>query len=337
MAMTQIQFLIIGAEKAGTTSLFEYLRRHPEIHLPAEKEFSFFSLDRSFDRGWDWYLETVLNKASPDDICGEASVSYMVGTPHRQVFRHEHIAPNIDPQAGPIEDVIPERIRCFLPDVKLICVLRDPVERAYSQYRMAMLNDLESRPFDDVVAHLLEPAALENARMVRTLTNGYIANGEYGRILASYFRIFSRDQIMVIFSNELAAQTSQTVARVSDFLGASIRVLPDNVETRYRTGAVQQRFRALDLYAWQGRLGRVRPARTFWHMLPTQIRSKIARDVGIASYRISLWNRQREQTKEDISALTRQRLIDHFYSDTDALNKLIGTDTPWWIQWTCSH
>jgi Sulfotransferase domain len=334
--MTEIRFLVIGAEKGGTTSLFEYLRRHPEIHMPAEKELSYFSLDRNFNRGWSWYLDTALRNAPKDAVCGEASVGYMMGTPFRQLAEDEHIEMNASKEMEPLENVIPERIKDSLPDVRLLCVLRDPVERAYSHYRMARLNNAESRPFDEVVEHLLEPDALDQSRTVRTLTNGYIANGEYARILLGYFRIFQPEQIMTIFSDDLANRATETVAQAFEFVGVSPQFIPDNIDAKYRAGAVKQRSAIFDLYAWQTNLGKIRQARALWHLLPDRVRYFISTKVNIASYRLALWNRQQSSAEEPVSAATRERLIRHFQPDGEALTDLIKTEPPWLSRWSSS-
>jgi hypothetical protein len=331
--VTALQFLVIGAEKAGTTSLFEYLRRHPEIHMPAEKELSFFSLERNFNRGWDWYIETALRNSASSAVCGEASVGYMMGTPFRQLTENEHIEPDLSNVMSPLERVIPERIKNFLPDIKLLCVLRDPIDRAYSHYRMARLNNVESRSFDEAVELLLSPTSLEDSRTLRTQTNGYIANGEYARILAGYFGVFRPDQIMVVFSDDLANEAAATVARVFDFVGVSSQFIPDNIGARYRAGAEKQRLSALDLYAWQRTLGSVRAARSLWRLLPQNARFRVSNAVNVASYRMALWNRRNTRAGDSMNTATRQMLAAHFNADSQRLGNMIGADVPWLNHW----
>jgi len=84
-AKRQVGFLIVGAQKAGTTSLFEYVRRHPDVHMPPAKEIGFFSSDHNYARGWEWYSSIMFGDAPRDARCGEASVGYMGGTPDRRV------------------------------------------------------------------------------------------------------------------------------------------------------------------------------------------------------------------------------------------------------------
>ena len=140
VAAPRVGFLIIGAAKSGTTSLFEYMRPHPQIHMPAEKEIHFFNVDRSYLRGTEWYLATVLQGAPAGSICGEATPDYMNGAPYRGDVTGGDALGGETGSGEEVEEVIPRRIKSALPDVKLICVLRDPVARARSCHRMRSLN-----------------------------------------------------------------------------------------------------------------------------------------------------------------------------------------------------
>ena len=105
-------FIIIGAAKSGTTSLYKYLCRHPQIFMCTPKEPDFFSIDANYFKGIDWYY-SLFNEASPTQVCGEASTTYSRW--------HQH------PKAA-------ERIYQSLGQVKLIYIMRHPVDRAYSFY-----------------------------------------------------------------------------------------------------------------------------------------------------------------------------------------------------------
>jgi hypothetical protein len=333
-----VDFLIIGAQKAGTTSLFEYIRRHPQIHMPAEKEISFFS--RDYDRGWDWYAAIVLRNAPRGAVCGEASIGYMGGTPYADITRNEqgYRPRELDDhlEDGRLEAVIPERIRETIPEVKLICVLRDPVARAYSHYQMATLEGTESRTFDDAIDSLLARDALINARVVPTNTNGYIVNGEYHRVLGAFLDIFPREQLLPILSSELSTDTASTLARVFDFVGASTDFVPDNLNARYRTAATRRRIPGFDLYDWQLAVAKLRPLRALWHSLPVSLRLKIDQGYRVAGYRVTVWNALRGKTTQDMPVQARARLIEHFRPDSQALSRLLDLEIPWLEDWQTS-
>lgn len=330
--VASVDFLIIGAQKAGTTSLFEYMRRHPEIHMPPEKEIAFFDSDQAYMRGFDWYRERVTRNALPGAVCGAASVGYMTGTPHRDIPLKQWNAAQLR-QDEEIEEIIPLRIRAALPHVRLLSVLRDPVERAFSQYRMAVLDGLESQSFDVAISRLLEPAAMLHSRAVATGHNGYVARGEYGRILAGFLGAFPREQLMVIFPSELSHAAQDTLPAIFDFVGVKSDFVPDNRDKRYREAAVQQRIPGLNLNLWQTRLARVPPAQTLWHRMPLTWRGAISRSASLAGYRVELWNAQRDRDGDQMSSSVRKELIAHFLADSEALSALLRLDVPWLAEW----
>jgi hypothetical protein len=328
--MPNIGFLVIGAPKAGTTSLFEYMRLHPQIHMPAEKEVYFFNIDRNYRRGLDWYLETVLRQAPPDAICGEATTEYMSGVPYVE-DEGDPVTRSTDTKA--LEEVIPRRIKEALPDVKLICVLRDPVKRTYSHYRMMALSRVDSRSFEEAVDELIDPASLEHARVSRTRMNGYIVAGEYARLLDGFLRVFPRERLKVIFSDELAQRPAETVSELFEFIGVADDFVPENVHTRYRAAAVKQRIPGLNLVTWQMNLAHVRPARTLWHALPGRLRKAADSAYNVTNYRIEMWNAWRGSAGDDIPPSVREKLIAHFRPDSEALGEMLGRDIPWLAAW----
>jgi hypothetical protein len=330
--MPSIDFLIIGAQKAGTTSLFEYMRRHPQIHMPPEKEVSFFT--NMYERGMDWYMGAVLRGAPSDAICGEASIAYMVGTPFADVARNDlGFCPPAQVCDTPLENIVPERIRACLPNVKLICVLRDPVARAYSHYQMAVLNRVESRTFDHAIRDSLSSDALRHARIAPTSTNGYIVNGEYCRILQGFVEVFPREQLLPICSDELSDDPASALVRVFSFIDANPDVMPDNLHVKYRTAATEQRVPHLDLYAWQTAVARSRLLRDLWYRLPDQLRARIDRGYSVAGYRTTMWNAKRYARPQQMSGDTRAALVDHFLPDSQGLTQLLGVDLPWLAEW----
>lgn len=102
-------FLIVGAARAGTTSLYYYLKQHPDVFMSPKKEIDFFDVDKNFEKGLDWY-ERYFEGYTGQKAIGEASPLYMY------------------------LEKVPKRIAKVIPDVKLIFILRNPVDRAYSHY-----------------------------------------------------------------------------------------------------------------------------------------------------------------------------------------------------------
>ena len=332
--MSNIRFLIIGAQKSGTTSLFEYLRCHPGIHMPPEKEIGFFHVARCYRRGWESYLAAVTHGAARDAVCGEASVGYMSGTPFGDIVENEHWSASVSLRcSGQLEEIVPRRIKKLLPEVRLICVLRDPVTRAYSHYRMEVLDKVESRSFEAAIDQALEPKAMAHARMAPTRRNSYVVNGEYGRILGGFLRVFPSEQLLVVTSDELSERPSETLAGVFEFIDVAGDFVPANLSTRYREAAVEQRITGLNLYDWQIKLARVPVARAIWRALPDSACRRVDRTYNAASYNIVMWNARRGVGSGDVPPLVRERLIAHFRPDSEALGDMLERDMPWLKTW----
>lgn len=198
-------FLILGAQKAGTTALYAYLRWHPQITGPSFKEVSFF--DRHYARGERWYRAHMPVRRS--GIVGEASPSYL-----------------FHPSA-------PERVARMLPGARLIALLRNPVDRAFSHYQHEVALGREELPFEDALAREDERMVGEVERMLRDpayfsyawWNYTYAARGRYAEQLERWFGSFPSEQLLVLLTDELAADTGATYERVLEFLGVDARGL----------------------------------------------------------------------------------------------------------------
>jgi sulfotransferase family protein len=203
-------FLILGAQKAGTTALYAYLRWHPEITGPSFKEVSFF--DRHYTRGETWYR------------------AHLPATPRQWVARQRHGRWPAVGEASPsylFHPLAPERVAALLPDARLIAVLRDPVDRAFSHYQHEVALGREPLPFEDALAAEEERMRGEVQRMTSDPSyfseawwnHTYVARGRYGEQLRRWFASFPPEQILVLFSDDLLQQPADTYARVLAFLG----------------------------------------------------------------------------------------------------------------------
>lgn len=187
-------FLVIGAMKAGTTSLWQYLRGHPDVFMPEQKEIQFFS-EHEWWRGLDWY-EQLFDPAGTASAIGEASPSYT---------RYPHSAEAAD------------RIAKVLPDAKLLYVIRQPVDRIVSQYRHETSLGTEDRAIDDAV--------LDESR--------YVSTSRYAMQAERYLENFRRDQLMVVTSEALQRERAATMAKVFRFLGVDDQVSPRSLDAQY--------------------------------------------------------------------------------------------------------
>jgi hypothetical protein len=198
--VTAPDFVIIGTQRGGTTSLHAYLSAHPQVITPATKELHF--LTDLHGRGLDWYLGQFPEELPPDVITGEA-------TPYAL-----------------FHPLAPRRLLEIAPAVKSIVLLRNPVDRAYSHFLLERSRGEETLDFAAALDAELERLDGEEARLSQDPTYSsdphkhasYKARGEYARQLERWFGIFPREQILVIRSEDLYERTAEAFARVADFL-----------------------------------------------------------------------------------------------------------------------
>lgn len=173
--------LVIGAMKGGTTSLWEYLRQHPQIHMSPTKEIHFFDRDDRWVRGRSWYEPHFSAATDAHDVVGEATPAYTRFPLHRHV---------------------PERAASLVPDAKLVYVLREPIARIRSHYLHHRGLGLETLPFAQaVVEH-----------------STYVDTSRYAMQIDQWLRYFPREQLLVITSEQLRAQHAETMRQVYGFL-----------------------------------------------------------------------------------------------------------------------
>ena len=199
-------FIIVGAMKCGTTTLFRHLGKHPAIGLSQDKETDFFLAEQNFARGFEWYREQFRPGAR---LYGEASPNYS----------------KCNEFPG-----VPERIRRHLPDVRLIYMVRDPVERFVSQYLHHMNSGEITVP----------PERILNTRVGRH----YLDSSRYCRQLSAYLAHFPREQILVLCLDELRRDPAAIVRRTFEFLGVDPGVKVDGLEEAHNSGADLRRMPA---------------------------------------------------------------------------------------------
>lgn len=186
-------FLVIGAMKGGTTSLFHYLGAHPEVATPTYKAPEFFVEEANWHRGTDWYRRQFRSTGPGVLAVGEASNAYTKFPRYRGV---------------------PARIAATLPDVRLVYVVRDPVARTRSHYQTRVAEGVEKQPFGEAV--LSNPIYLDYSR--------------YAMQIEQYLEHFPREQLLVVTSEELRGRRAETVAKVYEFIGVDPGFAPDELE-----------------------------------------------------------------------------------------------------------
>ncbi|HEX4491506.1 MAG TPA: sulfotransferase [Acidimicrobiia bacterium] len=294
-----LDFVVIGAQKGGTTTLFEHLRQHPRLCLPADKEAPFFNRPELYSKGAEHLFTTYFPQPLPE--------GRLLGT--------------VTPQYMCIRGCA-QRVADAFPAARLVAILRDPVERAYSHYRMAARRDQDTRSFDDAIAEMLSsPEALEAGRASTRLGETYVAWSEYGRMLGDYLERFDREQLLVTYTSDLESEPAAVLGKIYEFLGVSV-VLPDGLGERFHVGGSQRRFPNV-----QRRLRRS-PVGWLWKRMPQGTRSRLF-------IRFDHWNVRRDEPAAEgdeggrWSAETEARLRAHFAADEAALADRFALELPW--------
>jgi hypothetical protein len=200
-------FIVIGAQRSGTTSLFEYLIQHPQIVTPLYKEVRYFT-----DRYW------------------LGPLYYRACFPTRwEMNRMRQSGPALTFDATPnymFDPVAQERIKRKLPNVKLVAILRDPIDRAISQYRFSVQSNREPLPFEQAIA--AEPERLKrlpgesdaqyyNRKAIRVYS--YTTRGHYASQLKNVIKLFGRERLHVMCFESLIEDPQTHFTALLRFLG----------------------------------------------------------------------------------------------------------------------
>lgn len=184
-------FIGVGVQKCATTWLHRILEEHPDIGVPSCKEIDFFS--RHYDHGYAWYERWF--EGCRQTAVGEVSPSYF----------HE--------------PAVPERVGRFVPDVKIVAIFRDPVERALSNHRHEVR-----------VGHLTGPDLSLEAGLENNPT--YVDQGRYATHLQRWFDSFPQSRILTLLTDDIREDPAAVAARTYEFLGVDPTHRPRSLERR---------------------------------------------------------------------------------------------------------
>lgn len=290
--MTVPNFIIIGAGKSGTTSLHEYLKQHPQVYMSPLKEPNFFAYDgKAANSRWatnypvkDIEAYLALFRGVTDEIAiGEASPTYL------------------------FSPVAPERIRQYLPAVRLLAILRHPVERAYAAFQMRLRNGRE--PLGDFAAAVR--AEREGRRDELPLPFRYVNAGMYHGFLKRYYDRFDQRQIRVYLFDDLRADPNGMLRDIFRFLGADDTFAPDT-SIQYNVGRGVPRYRRLNMgLSW-----------AIWRLEP--LRLGLGRPLKAMKQRNLV-------EPPPLAPVLRQELIELYRDDILKLQDLIQRDLSAWL------
>jgi hypothetical protein len=283
-------FICVGAGKAGTTWLWEVLRRHPDVFLPDVKEIHYFNdiayegsdvRNPNFRRPVQWYLR-FFAPARPGQVCGEISPSYLWSA------------------------TAPDAIHAFHPDMRILVMLRDPVDRLFSSYL-----------FGQQKGEIGRISFEEALRTVDYLLARAPCSGAIGR----YLELFGRDRVKVVFHEELVADPEAVLLDVERFIGVRPFV-PDRVtERRNVTGA--SRFPVATTFLMRNRIRLKR------HGLEWLVEA--GKRLGVV--RVFRWFQAQVRPYEQrptVAPATEAFLRDFFREDVEQLERLLDVDLRRW-------
>jgi len=304
MSALMPNFFLIGANKAGTTSLYYYLSQHPDVSMSTPKEPRFFSAE--YDRGFEYYRRTYFRQYGGERIIGDAATQHLY-----LPFVARRIAANIH-------------------DPRFTVICRNPVDRVVSNYWHRTSTGLETRSFEEAIdlnlrllaegqSFATESEAILYAKVFRDSGDAglikdfcfYIEPGCYAQNIDVYRSIFGAERIKILFFEDLEANPEAVTNELLDFLGLTPICFSDAPrlnEARSRSAARVVRF----LGTMPG-IGRV-PLR-----LKTTVKQQISRMLT-----------HRNNTKPPISPAERQQLAAHYLPHNRRLAELTGRSLEHW-------
>jgi hypothetical protein len=266
-------FVVIGAMKTGTSSLASYLREHPEVFMTTPKEPGYFSL--RWDKGPDWY-EGLFAGAGDAVARGEASTNYT---------------------KAPSLPHVPERMVGVLPDVKLIYMVRNPVNRIRSHYIHNVANKGERRR--------IEVAVRDNP--------DYLDFSRYAYQIGLFLEHYPRSSLLVLSSERLRRERQAVLKDVYQFIGVDPDVEVPNLHQEFNRGADKRRIPAAIEYPrlWANRVGIAQRFPESWRAWSWK-HSQIGRIRASVDDRLAAW------------------IWDELADDLARLRDLVGPDLPLW-------
>ena len=295
-------FLIIGAAKSGTTSIYNYLKKHPQVYMSSLKETNFFAYEGS-KLDSKWWGET------PSSIRNSITDIYSYSRQFQDVSNEIAIG-----ESSPLylyHSNSPVRIKKYLPRVKIIAVLRHPAERAYSHFRHLVRNNREP------ISNFLQALEKESMRIQANWNWDYFYKdlGFYYIQLKRYYDIFNRTQIKIFLFSELKSDTRHFMKQVFKFIGVDYNYMPD-VSIKYNISGIPKN---MFIKACLSNYNPIKKLIKF--TLPRETLAKIYNRIG-----------NKFLVKPDMPLEIRKKLIAEYRDDIIKLQNLINKDLSIWLE-----
>ena len=235
-------FLIIVAARSGTTSLYEYLTQHPSVIPGVGKEIYFF--DKKFAKGINWYKSFFPTKITKSRLENQQKRKCLTGEATPRYLHYYHS---------------PKRVFDLIPNIKLIVLLRNPINRAYSHYQMEVGSGNEKSSFEDAIEQeedrirddMRKMEKDENFYSVYFYRKAYLNRGIYADQLERWFKYFPREQFLILKSEDLYSDPAKTYEQVLDFLGLTkfeLNLFKAHRKGNYSSISVETRKKLIDYF-----------------------------------------------------------------------------------------
>jgi hypothetical protein len=277
-------FIVLGVPRSATTWLYYALASHPDIYLPKVKEQEFFG-DYRFHLGWNWYLNHFVNRGN-QAIAGDISVGYF----------HSSEAP------AQIASLLPAET------VKLIVILREPIERARSYYNYRLIRGMIPASFEDAIA-------------IPYFRDLFVTQGHYARYLDHWYKTFDPIRLLVLLYEDIETDSASVLTKVARFLGVSAQGFV--VPARNNCGA--------DIAAVQLHRMLLHAAANIDVALPGRYQ-KIGQILGrtMRALDLKLFIGGHSPYRVPLAAQTEHRLQHEFAPSNDRLARMTGLDLSGW-------
>lgn len=291
--MKKIDFIIIGAQKSGTTTLYDWIKQNPAVFLPEMKEMPYFVKEDCFERG-ETYLEMHYSQAEKQLAWGAAHANNMF-------FPY-----------------VAQRIYDYSPQMKIIAVLRNPIDRAYSAYWYMKRQTWENAPsFEKALQRESEE---KNSSFDELSDLTYLSHGHYYNQLLDYYKYFGTNNILILLTEQIKNNPAETLNNVWKFL---------NLENYNVNFSEKSNEAAMPRIGW---LHRLVFTHSSWYktllrfLIPLKLRTALNQRIYPFLERINL----RKIKYPPMEETTRLRLTKHFQPHNEKLSGLIGIDLRHW-------
>lgn len=288
-------FLIIGSAKSATTTLYEYLCRHPQIYMSTPKEPEFFARDEKYSRGIDWYA-SLFSSAQPERICGEASTIYTRW-------------PQFPKSA--------ERIYRAVPDVKMIYIMRHPVDRAYSHYAQRIKTAQNTK-----VQLKVEKTFEEKIKSDPFLLD----SSNYMNQIEQYLKFFPKESLLFLLMDDLLNNTAQILSEICRFIGVD-----DEIDLIHKAPVSANTSRHHAEWFLRSRitapLKKIPGILFIANSLPQETRDKTYELLKKLPYTKSV---ERQYLPQPMLAETREMLLEKFREPNQRLSNFLNRDLSHW-------